>query len=78
MDKRWYVLEQQAASGKRLTVESVVDTLLKNRGIEDQETFFEPPKPEQLLAKLPRYFSDLDQNHLAKAVKRIKAAIRKR
>jgi len=78
MDKRWHVLEQQVANSKRLTVESVVDTLLKNRGVEDRETFFEPPRPEQLLAKLPRYFSDLNQNHLAKAVKRIKTAIRKK
>jgi len=55
--------------------ESVVENLLKNRGIKDKEEFFDPPRPDQLITQLRRYLPDLDQNQLERAVERIKSAI---
>jgi len=55
--------------------ESVVENLLKNRGIKDKEEFFDPPRPNQLITQLRRYLPDLDQNQLERAVERIKEAI---
>jgi len=71
MEKKWQVLGKPAASNQ----ETVVKTLLKNRGIKDQETFFNPPKPNHLISQLSEYFPDLDQSQLQSAVERIKSAI---
>ncbi|GMR19290.1 MAG: single-stranded-DNA-specific exonuclease RecJ [Patescibacteria group bacterium] len=78
MSKRWCVLNPRFAGSRRPSVESVVDLLLENRKVQDREDFFNPPDPAHLVTQLASYFPDLNLNQLAKAVKRVKKAIKER
>ena len=71
MKKRWELVSDR----KPDNLEEIKRTLLGNRGIKNQEEFFTPPKPSDLIAQSAKYFSDLDQDQLNRAVSRIKTAI---
>lgn len=71
MEKKWEISDESAVSSQ----ESIVELLLRNRGIKDREAFFNPPEPSYLVTKLPNYLPDLDLNQLEVAVKRVKKAI---
>lgn len=71
MEKRWEILDKSVFRG----ADSVVDALLKNRGIKDRDAFFNPPRPDQLVLQLKSSFPDLDLKQLQRAVQRIKEAI---
>src|SRR3990172_7422164 len=73
MKKRWELVSDR----KPDNLEEIKRTLLGNRGIKNQEEFFTPPKPSDLIAQSAKYFSDLDQDQLNRAVSRIKTAIQK-
>ena len=73
MEKRWELVSDR----KPDNLEEIKRTLLGNRGIKNQEEFFTPPKPSDLIAQSAKYFSDLDQDQLNRAVSRIKTAIQK-
>jgi single-stranded-DNA-specific exonuclease len=72
MEKRWETtIRRQPGSP-----DQIVKVLLGNRGIKDQKEFFDPPPPSDLINQA-RYFPDLDQKQLQRAVSRIKTAIQK-
>src|SRR3989344_3701016 len=73
MKKRWELVSDRKPDNR----EEIKRTLLGNRGIKNQEEFFTPPKPSDLIAQSAKYFSDLDQDQLNRAVSRIKTAIQK-
>src|SRR3972149_5402571 len=73
MKKRWELVSDR----KPDNLEEIKRTLLGHRGIKNQEEFFPPPKPSDLIAQSAKYFSDLDQDQLNRAVSRVKTAIQK-
>jgi len=73
MEKRWELI----SPGKPDNRDEIRRILLGNREIKNQEEFFTPPKPSDLIAQSAKYFSDLDQDQLNRAVSRIKTAIQK-
>lgn len=74
MEKRWEILSEKVVSSQ----ESLVEILLKNRGIQDRETFFNPPPPSYLITQLSSYLPDLKLDQLARTVERVKKAIAER
>ena len=73
MKKRWELISNRRPDN----LEEIKRTLLGNREIKNREEFFTPPKPSDLIAQSAKYFSDLDQDQLNRAVSRIKTAIQK-
>src|SRR3970040_1389545 len=73
MKKRWELVSDR----KPDNLEEIKRTLLGNRGIKNQKEFFTPLKPSDLIVQSAKYFSDLDQDQLNRAVSRIKTAIQK-
>jgi single-stranded-DNA-specific exonuclease len=69
--KKWKILNKSIASSQ----ESVIEVLLENRGVKDREAFFDPPKPERLIARLSGYLPDLDLEQLDRAIARLQSAI---